>query len=194
MNTDEIITIKNNYGNISIFYIGYRYSKKTNLATAGKRSCAFRCINRKASCQSSISLETNVVDGINSIKVPYVCSHINIAHKDSCYKCSKSETENQQFLSKIKEKVHSDPNCKAQQLYVTEVQKALSSDDSLQHLNDYNDIKHVLKYARSKVRATIPSNNNRKEKVQCQFCCIDFTSFGLKRHQNKCKARIALSN
>ena len=42
--------------------------------------------------------------------------------------------------------------------------------------------------------STIPSNNNRKEKVQCQFCCIDFTSFGLKRHQNKCKARIALSN
>ena len=39
--------------------------------------------------------------------------------------------------------------------------------------------------------STLPSNNNGKEKVECQFCCIYFTSFGLKRLQNKCKARIA---
>ena len=40
-----------------------------------------------------------------------------------------------------------DPNCKAQQVYEAEVQKALSSDDSIDSLYDYNDIKHVFKYA-----------------------------------------------
>ena len=51
-----------------------------------------------------------------------------------------------------------DPNCKAQQVYEAEVQKALSSDDSIDSLYDYNDIKHVFKYARSKVRGPLPLN------------------------------------
>ena len=143
MNTNEVITIKNNRGNVSIYYDGYRYLKKTNLVTAGKKSCALRCLNRK--CQPSISFETNVVGGINCIKVPYVSTYINIEHKDSCYQYSMEEIENQKFLSDVIEKTKRDPNCKAQQVYETEVQKALSSDDSIDSLYDYNDIKHVFK-------------------------------------------------
>ena len=61
------------------------------------------------------------------------------------------------FLLSVKEKVIQYPNRPTQQIYETEVHKALSSDDAPESLHDYGDIKHVLKYSRSKDHESLPS-------------------------------------
>ena len=81
---------------------------------------------------------------------------MNLNHKDSCIQLSNEEFEKKILLS-VKEKVIQCPYRTTQQIYDTEVHKALSSDDAPESLNDYGDIKHVLKYARSKNHESLPS-------------------------------------
>ena len=74
---------------------GYVYTKKTNLLTAGKKSCLFRCGNRTSSfvCSSSISLKTDVLNNVNSICEPFHVVNSNISHHISCTKFTEEEIE-----------------------------------------------------------------------------------------------------
>ena len=93
----NIMYVKNNKGSNHIFYDGYVYSQKTNLITAGKKSCCYRCAN-KSKCSSSISLLTGILDGTNSVIEPFKIVHSNIRHHDTCV------LETQSSIGKINKK------------------------------------------------------------------------------------------
>ena len=62
--------LKNTRGGLNddVFCDGYVYVQKTNLKTAGKKSCCFRCVN-KTKCHGTISFVTSIIDGENSAKM-----------------------------------------------------------------------------------------------------------------------------
>lgn len=76
----------------------------------------------------------------------------------NCIMMDKKEFDNKKFLSNIKEMVISNTGRSTIKQYQQMYSKAITSDESLESLADYSDIKHVLKYVLSKLSETLPKS------------------------------------
>ena len=97
--------IKNQKGNNSLYYEGYLFTQKTNLAKAEKRSCAYRCQNKTGGCHSSVSVATRVDEGVNLVVEPLVIMNTNIHHKETCKSYDNMDIAEKVWLNGIKEQV-----------------------------------------------------------------------------------------
>ena len=78
INPPHIEYILNNQNGKDIRCLNYVYQLKT----VGKKSASFVCSGR--SCYSSISLNTQQVDGENKIVERFVVNHLNLKHNENC--------------------------------------------------------------------------------------------------------------